>query len=208
MTAISKRGFCIPWNFPADQFAIYSDAINSGAISWIYNWEMWKPQGIPSNVLFIPQCRTGQNVEDIAKYIPSWQDDEKTQDFLGFNEPDIKFQAHMSASQGVELWKQYILPIKQAYPSAKVGSPAVSNGPNGIQWLKDFFDAIGGTENAGVDHIVVSLPYLHDQACSTIITIIGDFRSLQHRFTGTESTLKSLNDMFKKCMKSSRNPFG
>jgi hypothetical protein len=129
---------------------------------------MWKPQGIPPNVLFIPQCRTGQNVKDIAKYLPGWQTDDKTQDFLGFNEPDIEHQAHMSASRGVGLWKQYILPIKQTNPGAKVGSPAVSNGPNGINWLKDFFNAMGGIEKAGVDHIVVSLPDLRTS------NILGD----------------------------------
>jgi hypothetical protein len=157
---LTKRGISIPWNFRPGDFSIYTPAINSGKIAWISNWEMWKPEGLPPNVLFIPQCRTASDADNIKNYLQGYEHDSMVEDFIGFNEPDIVDQAHLSVTQGVELWQKHVLPMKETCKSVKIGSPAVSNGPDGIQWLKDFFQKFGGVENAGIDHIVVSCSHL------------------------------------------------
>jgi hypothetical protein len=61
---------------------------------------------------------------------------------LGFNEPDKPNQADISAQEGVALWLQYIQPLaSQGYTLI---SPAPSQAPTGMQWLKDFFDECDG----------------------------------------------------------------
>ena len=61
----------------------------------------------------------------------------------------------MSVKDAVELWQQYLLPVKQRHPDFIQGSPAISNGPNGIPWLKDFIQQLGGLDNAKIDVIVL-----------------------------------------------------
>lgn len=155
MSPISKRGLSVPWNFDPDDFSLYAAAIQSGKISWISNWEMWKPKGLPSNITYIPQCRTGNEADQIPNYLSGYQNDDQAQDFMGFNEPDIDSQANMSVDQAVELWRKHVLPTREHCGGVKFGSPAVSNGPNGISWLKEFFEKLGGTEKSGVDHVVI-----------------------------------------------------
>jgi hypothetical protein len=152
---MSKRGISVPWNFAPEDFTLYIPAFQSGKLSWVSNWEMWKPQGLPADVLYIPQCRTAKEADQIGAYLHDYHKQGKLESFIGFNEPDILDQANMSASQGVDLWKKHVLPMKEKCHGVRVGSPAVSNGENGIQWLHDFFGAMGGVKNAGVDHIVI-----------------------------------------------------
>jgi hypothetical protein len=155
MTSSSKRGICVPWNFEPGDFTLYQKAIDDGTISWLSNWEMWKPKGLPSNIIYIPQCRTANEAPQINDYLKVYESDSQVSGFLGFNEPDIDSQANLSAEKAVELWRQHVLPLKQTYPDLKVGSPAVSNGPGGIPWLTRFFDCLGGVQHSGVDHVAI-----------------------------------------------------
>jgi len=155
MSSASKRGISIPWNFDPKDFSSYSAAIKSGKISWISNWEMWKPKGLPSDVTYIPQCRTANEADQIISYFSGYRDDSQVQDFIGFNEPDIDSQANMSVDHAVELWKKHVLPMKENCEGVKIGSPAVSNGPNGLPWLKEFLEKLGSVERSGVDHVVI-----------------------------------------------------
>ena len=145
----------MPWNFEADDFALYKDAIDKGTIPWLSNWEMWKPKGLPSNVTYIPQCRTANEANQISDYMKGCAEDQQVQDFLGFNEPDIDSQANMSVENAVMLWTKHVLPLKSTYPSMRIGSPAVSNGPEGQKWLHAFVEALGGCEKAGMDFICI-----------------------------------------------------
>jgi O-glycosyl hydrolase len=73
----------------------------------------------------------------------------------GFNEPDIEAQANLSVTEAVELWNQYVLPMKKSCPGVRIGSPSISNGRHGFPWLVSFISALGGLQESGIDHIVL-----------------------------------------------------
>jgi Glycosyl hydrolase catalytic core len=154
----SKRGICVPWNFSPDHFSLYQPAFASGKLSWISNWEMWKPQGLPADIHYVPQCRTANEADQIHNYLTGYQHDECVDDcFMGFNEPDIQDQANLNVTDAAKLWKTHVLTMREKCPNVRIGSPAASNAgpPKGLQWLDDFFKATGGIENSGVDFVVL-----------------------------------------------------
>lgn len=61
----------------------------------------------------------------------------------------------MSVEHAAELWRKNVLPMKEKCEGVRVGSPAISNGPNGIPWLKEFFEKLGGISSSGIDHVVI-----------------------------------------------------
>jgi hypothetical protein len=62
---------------------------------------------------------------------------------LSFNEPDAcgYGQACMNPQDAANAYIEYMNPF---YGDAYLGAPAVTNGPSGIPWLADFFDACAG----------------------------------------------------------------
>lgn len=117
---------------------------------------MWKPKGLPENVIYIPQCRTAAEAGQIGDYLKGYENDDQVGGFVGFNEPDINSQANMSVKDAADLWKSHALESrKKLSHSLRFGSPGVSNGPEGIPWLKRFVDELGGAQKAGIDHIVL-----------------------------------------------------
>jgi hypothetical protein len=153
MPTISKRGICVPWNFSSNDFKLYEPAIDGGRLSWLGNWEMWKPKGIPQKLIYIPQCRTGTEATQIVDYMHGYRRDDQVHGFLGFNEPDIATQANLTVDRAANLWKKHVLPLKAEFPDLKIGSPSVSNGPEGLPWLHSFIESLGGIEKSGIDHI-------------------------------------------------------
>ena len=162
MAPAGKRGICVPWDFAEEDWPLYQGAIDAGKISWVSNWEMWKPKGLPNNVTYVPTCRTGNEANQIGDYFKGYATDHQVADFLGFNEPDIPSQANMTVDQAVQLWKQHVLPMKAAMRGSdckkgkvRIGSPGVSNAPQGIPFLRDFFRKLGGVDAAGVNHVSI-----------------------------------------------------
>lgn len=145
----------MPWNFEPADFALYQAAIDNGAISWLSNWEMWKPKGLPANITYVPQCRTANEAIQIGDYLKGYESDSQVRGFLGFNEPDIDSQANMPVEKAVELWKAHVLPIKGRYSDLRIGSPAVSNGPQGLPWLREFFGQLGGVKDSGIAYLAI-----------------------------------------------------
>ncbi|ORY35558.1 hypothetical protein BCR39DRAFT_592001 [Naematelia encephala] len=60
---------------------------------------------------------------------------------LAFNEPDLVGQAECTPSQAASAWMHYLEPLKGKF---RLGSPAVTSGPGGKQWMLDWFQACGG----------------------------------------------------------------
>ena len=147
----NKRGLGWPWNNIASEFAIYNDAIASRKISWLFNWEMWKPDGTPDGVEYIPQVRVGAQASQIDQFLSSIPKD-KLQYFMTFNEPEIATQANISVAEAVTLWKQYVLPAKAKF-GFRLGSPGMSSDAKGKAWLRDFLSALAGGD--GIDFLVV-----------------------------------------------------
>lgn len=83
--ASSKRGLGWPWNNTASEFSLYQDAIKAGKIGWLFNWEMWKPEGLPTELEYVPQVRLGNQAAQIDQFLSNVHPSH----FFGFNEPDM-----------------------------------------------------------------------------------------------------------------------
>lgn len=147
--APSKRGLGWPYDNEAGAFKPYDGAVKDHTLTWLFNWEMWKPQGFPAGLTYVPQVRTAAEAGKIDQFLGGLG---KISHFIGFNEPDHPGQANMSVGQAVQLWKQHVLPAKKKY-GFKLGSPAMTNSPAGKKWLQDFLKQLGG--DAQIDFVVV-----------------------------------------------------
>lgn len=61
---------------------------------------------------------------------------------LGFNEPDLRAQAWCSPEDAARVWRDVLQPLKRR--GYRVGSPSVTNGPEGREWLSRWFQACAG----------------------------------------------------------------
>ena len=142
-----KRGLAWPWNNPKTHFPLYQAAIDSGKISWLMNWELWKPEGCLEQLEYVPMVRTAKEVENIDSFLASlWPDQRKAGEhrhFLGLNEPDIASQANLSVKDALEIWNKHVVPARSKF-KFRLGAPAVSSAPEGRVWLRQFFDQLEG----------------------------------------------------------------
>jgi hypothetical protein len=156
MAPSTKRGIAVPWNFSPAHFSLYQPALSAGTLSWVSNWELWKPSGLPASAPFVPQLRTAAAAAELPQYFAAHAPDPCVHDvLLGLNEPDIAAQANIAAAEAAALWRAHVLPLKALFPQLRLGSPAVSNAPAGLQWLEDFFAALGGVAASGVDFVAL-----------------------------------------------------
>jgi hypothetical protein len=78
----AKRGISVPWNFKPTHFALYAPAIESGKLSWLFNWELWKPKGLPPKIIYTPQCRTAREADQIKPQLTRYLNDDQAQHFM------------------------------------------------------------------------------------------------------------------------------
>lgn len=150
-----KRGLGWPWNQPASHFTSYQPYISSGQISWLFNWEVWVPDALPTELEWIPCVRTESNTKDVDPFLSDILQNRgfKTSSILGFNEPEIPEQANLSVERAVELWKQVVLPAKAKF-GLTLGSPGMSSDLDRSKpWLNSFLSQLAGQD--GIDFLVV-----------------------------------------------------
>ncbi|KIV90820.1 hypothetical protein PV10_05427 [Exophiala mesophila] len=150
-----KRGLGWPWNQPGSHFSLYQEYIDSGKISWVFNWELWVPDSTPTGVEWIPCVRTAGNVKDVDPFLTDIirRRGIKTSALLGFNEPEIPQQANLSVEQAVDLWKQVVLPAKAKF-DLRLGSPGMSSDLGRSKpWLDSFLSQLAGHD--GIDFLVL-----------------------------------------------------
>jgi hypothetical protein len=156
MASKSKRGLAWPWNNPKEHFTLYSP---SSKLSWLTNWELWKPDGCPEQLEYVPMVRTAKEVDNIDPFLTGlWGNGQKKageqRHFLGFNEPDIGSQANLKVDEVLELWTKHVVPARQKF-KFRLGAPAVSSAPEGRVWLRGFFDAQGEEGRAKIAFLPV-----------------------------------------------------
>ncbi|CZT12274.1 uncharacterized protein RCO7_10487 [Rhynchosporium graminicola] len=115
-------------------------------LSWAYNWDSTMPVDFPKNMEYIPMLwSTG------ADHVKQWTTNVNaaiargTYHLLSFNEPDICYGGGscMSAKDAAAAYKTYMSPFAgRAY----LGAPAVTNGPSGMKWLKEFMGLCTGCQ--------------------------------------------------------------
>lgn len=147
----SKRGLAWPnanW-VPMGGFTSPKSRISS-----YYNWSPTPlpPASSPASQWlnpfpFIPMlwgCTPAHEADFLSSLRRNWDGRNLTADkaILGFNEPDLSAQANCTPQQGADVWRRVLQPLKkQGY---RVGSPAVTNGPDGQRWLAEWWAACQG----------------------------------------------------------------
>ena len=148
----SKRGLGWPWDYPAFHFPVYTSC---DKITWLFNWELWVPPGLPSSIEWVPCVPTAAQAKDIMPFLSDIIGNKKANVsyLLGFNEPEIPDQANLSVEEAVKLWREVVLPAKSKF-GLKLGSPGVSSDVGRSKpWLDRFFGQLEG--DAQVDFLVV-----------------------------------------------------
>ena len=110
-------------------------ATKLSAARWYYNWYV-DPNCDASGFVPMVSGRDKQNPGDIQ-----WQTDRAHsggfRTVLGFNEPNQPGQSVMSVDKALQLW-----PILTSHDDVKVGSPAVSGGNGGREWMEAFMKGV------------------------------------------------------------------
>lgn len=150
----TKRGLGWPWDYPASHFPLYTSHPSS-SVSWLFNWELWRPPGTPSSIEWVPCIRTAAQAKDVIPFLTDITTNQGVQitSLLGFNEPEIPSQANLSVDEAVRLWREIVLPAKEKF-KLRLGSPGMSSDVGKSKpWLNQFFQQLQGVD--GVDFLVV-----------------------------------------------------
>lgn len=101
--------------------------------------------------------------------------------------PQQDGQANLTPKEGVDMWKQYIEPLKSR--GVRLGSPAPSSAPSGKTWLLDFLKECDG--GCTVDFIAL---HWYDVNATQFIAYLEDFHStFQHPIWVTEWACQNFN---------------
>jgi hypothetical protein len=130
---------CIAWaNSGEDRFPNF--------VSWktsvYYTWSPWKVAAASKTGIDFAAMLWGEKqIGDFTRLVkPGY-----AKYILGFNEPNQAGQALLSPGHAADLWAQYIEPL--SHQGFITVSPAPTNAPSGLQWLKDWLAACGGRCN-------------------------------------------------------------
>jgi hypothetical protein len=120
----------------------------------ITTYYTWSPQPViptpqypPSFAVpfeFIPMlwgC-TDDHVKSFSTAISRYFDNvnlTRQKDILGFNEPDLAVQSNCSPEKAAEVWKSTLEPLRAR--GYRLGGPAMTSGPGGKEWLREWFEA-------------------------------------------------------------------
>jgi Glycosyl hydrolase catalytic core len=104
-------------------------------VQWYYNWYVDPGCDAPGYVPMV-SGRDKQQPGDIQ-----WQADRAYaagyRTLLGFNEPNQPGQSVMTVEKALDLW-----PSLTTHPDVRVGSPAVSGGNGGSEWMTEFMRGV------------------------------------------------------------------
>ncbi|QRV90235.1 glycoside hydrolase family 128 protein [Ceratobasidium sp. AG-Ba] len=164
---------------------------NSDKVSWYYTWSPTSWVRPPPALEFVPMLWGGKDVEDFSQAVTSasiasngWTH------ILGMNEPQEPSQANMSTQDAANMWKTYLEPLKAANPNIRLGSPAPSSRPDGIQWIWDFL----GNCNGGCTLDFIALHYYDVNATDFIRHINEYHNAFQRPIWVTEWACQNFNN--------------
>ncbi|KAJ9662637.1 hypothetical protein H2198_001309 [Neophaeococcomyces mojaviensis] len=200
-TVLSKRGLGWPWDQPESHFQLFfppnlpdtpraSQQIAQSKVSWLLNWELWVPGGLPKSVEWVPCVRTASQVQDIIPFLTDIRSKgTMVKHLLGFNEPEIASQANLSADQAARLWRDYLLTAKSQL-CLRLGSPGMcSDTALCVPWLDEFFasflpaerDDVGNSLQEGIAGSGVDFLVLHWYG-SSVVEMIKFLETLHKRY--------------------------
>ncbi|TEB25018.1 hypothetical protein FA13DRAFT_1578838, partial [Coprinellus micaceus] len=134
----------------------------TGKVSWCvfsrFSSRSWGSRGKDVELEWVPLFWGAKSVPDyqrnLDEAVKRANESEKTRvrAILGMNEPEQPGQSNMTAQEGLDLWMEYMEPLRTQY-GVRLGSPAVSSGPAGKRWMQDFLALCDGRCN--VDFIAL-----------------------------------------------------
>ncbi|KAI9774505.1 MAG: hypothetical protein M1839_001693 [Geoglossum umbratile] len=115
-------------------------------LTWYYNYQSTpSPAFVDSRLQFVPQLWGAPSGSSDTAFLDSVTAQIKSganiSYVLGFNEPDASSGggSGISPDLAAKTWTREIAPLRKL--GVKLGAPAVTGAPSGLQWLKDFFAA-------------------------------------------------------------------
>lgn len=111
----------------------------SGKTKYIYTWSPYCPAKAAEHGLEC--CPMLWGTKQISQFQENKYKGGKC--ILGMNEVNVPSQGKLTVHQGVQLWNEYIRPMKkQGY---YLVTPSVTSGDDGVTWLREFFQQCGGS---------------------------------------------------------------
>ncbi|KAF2455330.1 glycosyl hydrolase catalytic core-domain-containing protein [Lineolata rhizophorae] len=156
-TSSTKRGLCY---VPSDEHASDDDlwTASSTPLTWYYNYQSTPSSALSSSGLtFVPMLWGATDGVDSGFYsaVKAQLDaGEAISHVLGFNEPDGESDtggSDMPAAVAARAWQAELEPLRAL--GVKLGAPAVTGSPGGLEWLDAFFEACDG--GCAVDFVPV-----------------------------------------------------
>ncbi|TFL05085.1 hypothetical protein BDV98DRAFT_283538 [Pterulicium gracile] len=137
VSAQSKRGLAYPWfnegeNIDPGRFT------NGGKVTWMYNWETWRPARTPAVNFIGTQAKKDSAASPIGQLHNRWRQQGWT-DVFSLNEPDFN---DISPQEAVDWYLQHINPM-----TIRKGLPAVTSSTDagkGLDWLQNFLNICNG----------------------------------------------------------------
>lgn len=117
----------------------WASEVAASKVSWVYTWGQDQPADLPNGVEFVPMVWS-DHVADHLK-LPK-----NAKEVLGFNEPDMPDQSHMTVDRAVEEW-----PIL-TQTGLPIGSPAPAWWST--KWMQQFMD-VASTKPLRVDFVCI-----------------------------------------------------
>ncbi|KAJ7667824.1 glycosyl hydrolase catalytic core-domain-containing protein [Mycena polygramma] len=133
---VNLRGkACLAWpNGDANKLSTWKGS----KTGLIYSWDANKVPGADAlGFTYAPMLWGWKNAEDFkAKAVQGY-----ASIALGPNEPNEVGQSNMDAYSGIQIWREYMLPL--ASKGYTLISPAMSSRPNGKDWMNTFMKNCG-----------------------------------------------------------------
>ncbi|CAE6467372.1 unnamed protein product [Rhizoctonia solani] len=145
-------------------------------VSWYFTWspKSWVVPS-PAELEFVPQLWGERDAQSFASVVNATSiATNRWKNVLGMNEPELPAQANMAAQDGVNFWKTHLEPLKST--GIRLGSPAITSGPNGKKWMQEFFDLCAGS--CTVDFLAL---HWYGNVAEEFIAYLEDFHTTFQR---------------------------
>ncbi|KIJ68082.1 glycoside hydrolase family 128 protein [Hydnomerulius pinastri MD-312] len=166
VTNTSKAG--LAW--PNGNYVNVDQFLSTGKVSWYYTWSS---SPIYTDIEFVPMLWGSDQVDSFAS-INDTISHYHVSAVLGMNEPQQSAQSNLTPSEGAQLWKSYLEPLKAQ--GVRLGSPAPSSAPSGKTWLLDFLTECQG--GCTMDFIAL---HWYDVNATTFESYLKDFHDTFQR---------------------------
>jgi hypothetical protein len=133
-TALTKKRLLLwDWTNTANNPQALNSLKFDGPIGYLSNWNTWTPPELQSRLPFQPTIRTSaQLTNEDWQHVQNCQEKILIIHFL--NEPE---RTGLSATEAATLWKDKMVPFRQAR-GAKIVGPACASDEAGSNWLHEF----------------------------------------------------------------------